>query len=314
MTIFGESSGGIFVDALLTIPPARPSFQAAIIQSGTVLSNTLANLGANPTNAYNSTLAEFHCQDAMDPVACLRDVPAAELKSYAVTNDVSVGVISDNKTYTPGSAAARTAGTAAKVPILIGTTADDGSLFTLGQTNLTSFINSTFGILPDLARNVSQAYAIGTPGTGTNDAAAIARIFTEVGLQCPTALLAHQIQETGNDKVWRYVYNATFPNIAAVPGAGAFHSSELPMVFSTYNVSTATAQQYALSDYMRGAWARFAKNPSMGPGWAAVGSFNGTDLAVLGADGSSGVTLVGRNVDARCSLYDGLYSLLGMLS
>lgn len=84
------------------------------------------------------------------------------------------------------------------------------------------------------------------------------------------------------------------------------------MVFGTYDLGTATARQYALSDYMRGAWARFARNPMAGPGWGEVGSFNGTDLGMLGLDGSCGVTVVSpEEIDARCELYDGLYSLLG---
>lgn len=312
VTIFGESSGGISVDALLTLPPSRPSFQAAIVQSGTVLSNSLANLGVNPTAVWNTTLEENNCTQTLDPVACLRNVPAATLKSYVTANNVPVGVVSDNTTYTPNSAAARKAGTAADVPILVGTTADDGSLFTIGQSNLTAFIDTTFGILPDLARNVTEAYAVGQPGTGSSETTAIARIFTEVGLQCPTALLTRQIQEAGSSPVWRYIYNATFTNIVVAPNVGAFHSSELPMVFSTYNQPTATAQQYALSEYMRGSWARFAKAPMMGPGWGAVGTFNGTDLGMLGADGSSGVIVVSPDeVDARCSLYESLYSLFG---
>lgn len=309
VTVFGESSGGISVDALLTLPPSRPSFQAAIIQSGTVLSNALANLGVNPTMVWNNTLNEFNCTQVIDQVSCLRNVPATRLKDFATTGSVPVGVVSDNSTYTPSSAAARRAGTAAKVPILVGTTADDGSLFTIGQSNLTGFIQSTFGILPELAANVTQAYAVGAPGTGSSESSAIARIFTEVGLQCPTALLTSQLQAIGTP-VWRYIYNATFPNIAVGTDAGAFHSSELPMVFSTYNLTTATAQQYALSDYMRGAWARFAKAPIMGPGWGMVGTFHGTDLGMLGPEGSSGVTVVSPDqVDARCSLYKDLYSL-----
>jgi acetylcholinesterase len=311
VTIFGESSGSISVDALLTVPPAKPQFHAAIMQSGTVLSNSLASLGADPNNTWTKTLSEFNCSDAADAVACLRAVPVASLKEFANNNTLATAVVSDNRTYTPRSALQRTSGAAAKVPLLIGTTANDGTIFVIGQTNLSAFISTTFAPLPDLQKQLAEAYKVGSPGIPT-ESAAIAQIFTEVGLQCPTELLARQIQNT-SVPVWRYIYNATFPNLSPAEGLGAFHSSEIPMVFSTYNVSTANAQQYALSDYMRGAWASFAKNPKKGPGWGAVGLFDGTDLGILGLDGSSGVTVVGpaeAGIDERCGLYESLYGLL----
>lgn len=69
-----------------------------------------------------------------------------------------------------------------------------------------------------------------------------------------------------------------------------------------------TAQQDALSAYMQHAWASFAKDPyGTGPGWAPLGS--GEDLGILGNAGSSGVTVVNRNLtDSRCGLFEALYS------
>jgi carboxylesterase type B len=119
-------------------------------------------------------------------------------------------------------------------------------------------------------------------------------------------------------------FNASFPNTQWVPNGGVFHSSEIPIVFGTFadvNATEAqsmapTAQEYALSNYMRGAWARFAKDPVSGPGWSPVGVgnqyYNGTDdldLAVLGANGMSGVMVIRRNeVDQRCHLWRPLLS------
>jgi hypothetical protein len=55
---------------------------------------------------------------------------------------------------------------------------------------------------------------------------------------------------------------------------------------------------------MRGAWARFAKTPLAGPGWNAIGTFDGTDLGVLGTNGSSGVQVLSRDVvDVNCQLF-----------
>ena len=86
------------------------------------------------------------------------------------------------------------------------------------------------------------------------------------------------------------------------------HGTDVPLIFGTYPASSATAQQVALSKYMQGAWADFAKNPALGPGWNQVGSFGGLDLGVLGSNGSSGVTLIkAEQVDYRCGLYAEIY-------
>lgn len=63
---------------------------------------------------------------------------------------------------------------------------------------------------------------------------------------------------------------------------------------------------------MRGAWARFAKNPFAGPGWNALGTFAGTDLGVLGTNGDSGVTVIRESdVDSRCGILTPFYSAIG---
>ena len=68
---------------------------------------------------------------------------------------------------------------------------------------------------------------------------------------------------------------------------------------------------------MRGAWARFAKDPAAGPGWNAVGTgsnyLGGSgdfDLGVLGANGTAGVTVVHQSeVDTRCKLWEPLLTV-----
>jgi hypothetical protein len=109
-------------------------------------------------------------------------------------------------------------------------------------------------------------------------------------------------------------------------------------VFRTYPQPNTTTQEFALSSYMQGAWARFAKNPLGGPGWNPVGtgqagtvlsgaydsavdgiyyggSGNATigewNLAVLGDVGrvkSGGATIFPqRQLDHRCNLYKPIY-------
>ena len=115
-------------------------------------------------------------------------------------------------------------------------------------------------------------------------------------------------------------------------------------MFGTYNKPNTTTQESALSSFMQGTWARFAKNPSAGPGWNPVGtgragsvlsgaydqvadglyygsSGNVTtgewNLGVLGDVGrvkSGGVTVLPQSqLDYRCSLYKPIYkSVVGI--
>lgn len=59
-----------------------------------------------------------------------------------------------------------------------------------------------------------------------------------------------------------------WPNTALAPGIGAYHSSEIPLVFGTtevkLNASKDTAEEAALSKMMRKAWTSFAKDPRKG--------------------------------------------------
>jgi acetylcholinesterase len=109
---------------------------------------------------------------------------------------------------------------------------------------------------------------------------------------------------------WRYYYNASIANIQPVPQLAdfkAFHSSEIRLVFGTYPKEGATAQEVALSQYMKGAWAQFARNPVLGPGWNELGTYD-ADLGALGTKGSAGVTVIKQSdVDSRCAILAPIY-------
>jgi acetylcholinesterase len=157
--------------------------------------------------------------------------------------------------------------------------------------------------------------------------------------QCSQARWANDTAAIGIP-TWRYYYNATFPNTQPWANLGVFHSSEIPVVFGTYSVSNATTQEYALSQFIMGAWAKFAKNPLGGPGWNPVGtgspgwmiagdygmatagflvaensSMNegSYSLGVLGNRGEnmgSGVTVIDQNeVDFRCHAFSSVYEM-----
>lgn len=108
---------------------------------------------------------------------------------------------------------------------------------------------------------------------------------------------------------YRYLFNSTFPNQRftdlpddrwPVPTQQVYHSSEIPIVFSTYNLTNATTPQIQLSNVMRHTWANFARNPWKSPlkGWKTSG-VNGSTVMEFGTDGKGKYELV-KDVTGKC--------------
>lgn len=95
---------------------------------------------------------------------------------------------------------------------------------------------------------------------------------------------------------------------------GVFHGSDLFLLLSIPGRSNYTPQQFAVYEYLRDAFARFVKEPTNGPGWAAVGSDAAPlDVVVLGDVGNDKAVVTPYNstlLDARCALYQGYYPIL----
>jgi hypothetical protein len=54
---------------------------------------------------------------------------------------------------------------------------------------------------------------------------------------------------------------------------------------------------------MRGAWAKFAKDPEAGPGWSALGTGTVNDVAVF-QNGAKGMKMESQHVlDEKCALW-----------
>lgn len=99
-------------------------------------------------------------------------------------------------------------------------------------------------------------------------------MVTDLLFTCTTQTVATAVQLAGRQRIWRYQYDATFPNLQLFPNAGAYHTAEIPSVWGTYPTTnqfgSVTPTQIALSSYMQGAWAGFAKiraTAPAGPDW-----------------------------------------------
>ncbi|UPX15672.1 uncharacterized protein EKO05_0006113 [Ascochyta rabiei] len=340
VTIFGESAGAFSVDALLTSYPknSKPPFRAAILQSGQYSYRPAPQTSS--ISAWNNLTASLKCPGTYGSnLTCVRAANATEVKRVVEMNSLVFSPVADNVTLVQNPAARRLSGNISHIPVLGGSNSQEGRVFAVGQTNLSAFLQTSFSAAPALIPAIAAAYSIGSPGI-TNGYDAISAVITDLTYQCPAALWANATASIGIP-TWRYFFNASFSNTQAFPRLGAYHASEIPLIFRTYNKANTTTQEYALSSFMQGAWARFAKNPLAGPGWNAVGTgqagsvlsgaydqavsglyygSNGNvttgdwNLGVLGDVGKvkgGGVTMLPQSqVDYRCNLYKPIYQAI----
>ena len=141
VTLFGESAGAMSVVALLAVPEARGLFHRAIVESGGPYAYT-------PDQA--ADVAEQLADHLGVPMTrqALEQVPADALVRAAVEFDQRGGrrndsgllmmPVVDGGLLSEAPAAAVATGSVAEVPLLIGTTRDEMSFFTLGVPALAS--------------------------------------------------------------------------------------------------------------------------------------------------------------------------------
>jgi len=310
------------VDALLTSYDSNvetPPFRAAILESGEI-SYPPAPFSASNDASWVALTAALNCSSTGNNLTCVRNAPATTIRNIIDTQSLVFSPVVDNVTLVASPAGARAANKTARVPVLGGTDAQEGRVFEFGSSNVTALLEQFFRLdAPQIIPSVAAAYPVGTV-VGVNTGYDVAsQIFTDYYFQCPQALWANETAAQGVP-TWRYYFNASFPNTQSFPNAGVFHSSEIQLVFQTYSGGPVlpltagptgilptnippTAQEFALSSFMNGAWAQFMREPRVGPGWNALGTFN-ESLGVLGNDGGAGVTVIDQNVvDSKCSLF-----------
>jgi len=174
----------------------------------------------------------------------MKAVPAETLENAVMAANLGFSVVADGVTFFDDSAARLAAGDFLKVPTLLGTNANEGDIFAV----------------------VEQLLTTNTTNNATTDA--LSAVLTQAVFDCPAAQSAAG-RVAVKVPTFRYRYEAVFPDISP-PGLGlrTYHSSEIPIVFGTYNSSAlpvaATPNEIKLSTFVQSAWVAFARNPASG--------------------------------------------------
>lgn len=221
VTIFGESAGSFSVDALLTSFPAEstPAFRAAIMESGQLSYRGSSNVGKSYPDSvpsWETLAAALNCTDPQSTLRCISAAPANTIKTILERDFLFFFPVQDNETYFSNIAERRKAGSIAQIPILSGTTADEGRFIVYGQNNLTAYLQQALGAepTPESVAAVEKQYPVGSKRYPTTYDA-LADIDTDISFQCGAALVANETAAVGTPS-WRY-YVSYSPTIGVMP-------------------------------------------------------------------------------------------------
>ena len=297
--------------------PDNPQFRAAIEMSGSSVAapQNIENKG-DDEQQWPQLMKLLNCTNTAPEkeLQCARNIDAKTIQNTMETNKLSILVTRpDNKTVLEKPGVAWSKGRVAKVPLLIGSTADDASYFTHQalapfagvDVTVKTVLEKFLGLDSAAATLLSEKYKPGSifaEGANTTEAI-LSRIATDITFRCTSGFVANLTSKL-EVPVWQYLFDAKVPSNTwkQWPFLGVYHASELGVLFGTYNQSSATEDALSLS--MQSKFGDFIKNPEQGPGWAKWPS-----VGILGVDqhGAALHAKPSKELDAVCQLYYPLY-------
>jgi para-nitrobenzyl esterase len=243
VTIFGHSAGGGSVAQLLASPLARGLFHRAVIQSGGL------------STSRPSAEMEAEGLKVADQLGVPRDNPLPALRAVPVERLLAAGngpfdTAADGWVIPDPGPGALAAGPGATVPLLVGATADEARVFALPR-DLKSFQAAVEETGPAWKERVSARY----PAANDEQAGpALSRLMTDRDFLCP----ARYVAARRSGPTWLYLFSAAPTPGPGSAGLGAFHGSDVRLLFDlTYGVPQRASEE-KLGDAMRRYWARFA--------------------------------------------------------
>lgn len=277
VTLFGESAGSQDTCLQVVSPGSNGLFHRAISESGgcTTFRKTKAMAEAQ-VSAFSDAVG---CSGTSDELACLRGKSVQDLLVPAPVDGLPDGgapaggsqfsggtprwdfnPVVDGTVIPDQPRALVEADQFAKVPYLLGSNFEEGRLFFLGATPITTETEYTAALerlFGTAATTVAATYPASSFPTPQD---ALIRVWGDFRLGCPTYESAQRFAKHGS-KVYIYHFEHSIPGLEAL---GPTHGTEMPYVFGTLSPTAAgsdasPSEDAALSDTMQGYWTRFAK-------------------------------------------------------
>ncbi|KAF9445924.1 carboxylesterase [Macrolepiota fuliginosa MF-IS2] len=315
ITLGGESVGAEMTNLYLSAYPQESLIQGAIMQSG----DTAQPMW--PINQQISKIAaNFSCPLGKGMLDCLRTKSGTDLKRVLLDTGTQFQPVTDNVTVWKDYVSQTIRGHTAKVPLLIGTNKDEGTLIvegeptaylsTVDQYIISNNLNFPFSSLSDL-----QTY-YPVPSTLFPTAYnATAGMWRDAHMLCLAHNLATHRTQSLHLPVWRYRFDLVAPNLnSRGTRIGSFHGSDIRFVMGQWRTIVlsppfipATPEEIAISDLMVTAWTNFIKDPKLGPripGWERYNPEDTTTLAILGTSTEGAVPGDHLTADDSCNYWN----------
>jgi acetylcholinesterase len=251
ITLWGQSSGAMSADYYNFAYPEDPIIHGLIMDSGTAEIQGFFTDGSNHST-FTFVATHFGCGSltAEAELDCLRKVDSSSISAFLKERDDAgftlpfIATI-DNRTTFANFTERALAGNFTKKPAIVGTNANEGVSFTLPYNR-----------------------ANGPPSDESN--------AITLGLFLCPAVKTTRDRWIADPSVatYRYLYGGNFTNVSPQWWEGAYHSSELPLIFGTSELVRGpnTAFEIQVSEQMQDYWLAFAEDPVNGlpnMGWHA---------------------------------------------
>lgn len=265
VTIAGESAGAMSVCDHLVAPESAGLFRGAIMQSGPCQAQAALPAAERISLDY---AAKAGCGDRQTAARCLRELPAERLINgppyVRIGSNVLTGPVTGTSRLPAAPPSVLGRGTTARVPVLIGNTADEFTLFVAmtylrnnGLPPYRTLLADTFGAEAPL---VAARYPLNRYDGST--ALAYAAAVTDGVFACPIDAYATGLARRRGLAVYAYEFSdrtAPAPDpMRTLPfRVGASHALELRYLFDIGGAPALNADQRALADQMIDYWSRF---------------------------------------------------------
>lgn len=311
VTLAGESAGGTSVCDHLVAPGSAGLFRAAILMSAPCQVQADLASAEQRSIAY---AAEAGCPDPATAGDCLRTLPVDRLRKPVWYFNIGSDEMTTPVTGTAMLPRAPLSGLggAADVPVLLGTTRDEFTLF-VALRYLRQGQRFTPEEYPDLLRLTFGAHAGAVAARYPADRhGGVAQAYSAAVTDSAFSCVAEQMADELPGAVYAYEFNdrdAPAPEVMrTLPfPVGASHSLELRYLFDVGGAPPLDAAQQALADQMIAYWSRFVRtgDPSGEgqPKWPAYTASDGQWLS-LRPDGSRIATDFGQ--EHQCQFWAGL--------
>ena len=320
VTALGQSAGSVAVGLLMTSPLAKGLFQRAILHSGAVVDPDDITLNDAETNgekfaaALGGGIADLRRRSAEALLQTMMSTPA--LRQTEPSEPPVEGFVLPEQ---PGLVFAE--GREAAIPLLVGSTARDGDLASMGVMGTpkaaaaladqartlalthkvaplsdaaAKAVQGYLAIAPDLAAATARLYAVAgetDPVDGDIDTA----LKTDVMFRCGAALMAQW--HARRSPTWRYEFSHGYEPL------GAVHIWDMLYLFGWLQPPADQPRDTRLSDELQRYWVAFATSGDPNAAGLPSWPINGANERYLDFASDGPVAKTGPR-QAACAIFD----------